>query len=239
MKRALAVVLTCLLALSQLFAQERGKSTSQDERVMQTFAVFSGEKKVVSDFVLRVGWLQGVDILTSLTEGMKVTRADVVYENDQLKFFKLSRENKEEMTVKARRDSFSISHVVKGYRSLPRRGDEIALEPDAYGEYALILSRYNATKGGEQTFRVLVPSQQRIVPVTVERHGSDRFQCGAVIVDALHHKVTLERKDPVHVWSQRDGKVIAIRIPSKGLCVVDEGYENLHNSVRALALGER
>jgi hypothetical protein len=237
MKRALIVVLACLVALSQLFAQKRGESTGQDGRVMQTFAVFSGERKITSDFVLRIHWLQGVDILTALTEGMKVTRMDVVYENDQVKFFRLARDNKDELTVKARRDSFSISHVGKGNSSLPRKGDEIILEPNAYGEYAFLLSRYNAAKGGEQTFRAFVPSQQRIMPVTVERHGSDRFQCGAVVIDAAHHKVTLDKKDLVHVWSQRDGKVIALRIPSKGLCVVDEAYENLHNNVRALALG--
>jgi hypothetical protein len=233
MKRALIVVLACLLTLSQLFAQ-KGESAAQDERVMQTFAVFSGEKKVTSDFALRIHWLQGVDILTALTEGMKVTRMDVVCESDQFKFFKLTRDNKEELTVKARRDSFSISHVVKGNSSLPRKGDEIILEPNAYGEYAFLLARYNIAKGGEQTFRVLVPSQQRIMPVAVERHGSDRFQCGAVVIDAVHHKVTLEKKELVHVWSLRDGKVIALRIPSKGFCVVDEAYENLHSNVRAL-----
>jgi hypothetical protein len=237
MKRALVAVLACLLALSQLFAQKRNEGTGQDGRVMQTFAVFSGEKKVISDFALRVGWLQWVDILTSLTEGMKVTRMDVVYEDDQFKFFRLSLDNKEELTVKARRDSFSISHVVKGYSSLPRRGDEIVLEPNAYGEYAFLLFRYNTAKGSEQTFRTFVPSQQRVIPVAVERHGSDQFHCGAVVIDAAHHKVTLDKKEVVHVWSELDGKVIAIRIPSKGLCVVDEEYENLHNSVRALALG--
>jgi hypothetical protein len=237
MKRALIVVLAWLLALSQLFAQKKGEGIGQDERVMQTFAVFSGEKKVASDFVLRVRLLQGVDILTSLSEGMKVTRMDVVYENDQFKFFKLSRDNNDELTVKARRDSFSISHVVKGKSSLPRKGDEIILEPNAYGEYAFLLSRYNTAKGGEQTVRAFVPSQQRIMPVTVVRHGSDQFHCGSVVIDAAHHRVTLDKKDLVHVWSQRDGKVIAMRIPSKGLCVVDEEYENLHNSVRALALG--
>jgi hypothetical protein len=238
MKRALVVVLACLLALSQLFAQKRGESAGQDERIMQTFAVFSGEMKITSDFALRVHWLQGVDILTALTEGMKVTRMDVVCEGDQFKFFKLTRDNKDELIVKARRDSFSISHVVKGNSSLPRKGDEIILEPNAYGEYAFLLARYNTAKGGEQTFRVLVPSQQRIVSVSVERHGSDRFQCGEVVIDAMHFKVTLEKKELVHVWSLRDGKVIALHIPSKGLCIVDEAYENLHSNVRALAYGK-
>jgi hypothetical protein len=237
MKRALIPVVTCLLVLSQPFAQKKGGSAVQDERVMQTLAVFSGERKIISDFIVRVHWLQGVDLLTALTEGMKVTRMDVVYENDQLKFFKLVRDNKDELTVRARRDSFSISHVVRGNSSLPRKGDEVILEPNAYGQYAFLLSHYNAAKGGEQTFRAFVPSEQRIIPVTVERHGSDRFQCGAVVIDAMHYKVSLERKDPVHVWSLRDGRVIAFRIPSKGLCVVDEAYENLHHSVRALALG--
>ncbi|MGA9363716.1 MAG: hypothetical protein WBW16_05040 [Bacteroidota bacterium] len=237
MKRALIPVIICLLFLSQPFAQKKGGSPAQDERVMQTLAVFSGERKIISDFVLRIRWMQGVDILTALTEGMKVTRMDVAYENDQFKFFKVVRDNKDELTVKVRRDSFSISHVVKGNSSLPRKGDEIILEPNAYGEYAFLLSHYNAAKGGEQTFRALVPSEHRIIPVTVERHGSDRFQCGEVMIDAVHHKVTLEKKDLVHVWSLRDGKVIAFRIPSKGLCVVDEAYENLHQNVRALALG--
>jgi len=237
MKRALIPVVACLLILSQLFAQKKGGSAAQDERVTQTLAVFAGEKKITSDFVLRVHWLQGVDILTALTEGMKVTRMDVVYENDQFRFFKLARDNKDELTVRARRDSFSISHVVKGNSSLLRKGDEVILEPHAYGEYAFLLSHYNAAKGGEQTFRAFVPSERRIIPVTVERHGSDRFQCGDVMIDAMHHKVMLEKKDLVHVWSMRDGKVIAFRIPSKGLCVVDEAYENLHHNVRALALG--
>jgi hypothetical protein len=234
MKRALIPVVTCLLVLSQSFAQKKGGSAAQDERVTQTLAVFSGEKKITSDFILRVHWLQGVDILTALTEGMKVTRMDVVYENDQFKFFKLLRDNRDELTVRARRDSFSISHVIKGNSSLPRKGDEVILEPNAYGEYAFLLSHYNVAKGGEQTFRAFVPSEQRIIPVIVERHGSDRFQCGEVMIDAVHNKVMLEKKDLVHVWSLRDGKVIAFRIPSKGLCVVDEAYENLHHNVRAL-----
>jgi hypothetical protein len=237
MKRALIPVIACLFVLSQPFAQKKGGGTVQDERVTQMLAVFSGERKITSDFVLRVHWMQGVDILTVLTEGMKVTRMDVVYENDQFKFFKLVRDNRDELTVRARRDSFSISHVVKGNSSLPRKGDEVILERNAYGEYAFLLSHYNAAKGGEQTFRAFVPSEQRIMPVTVERHGSDRFQCGEVMIDAVHNKVMLEKKDLVHVWSLRDGKVIAFRIPSKGLCVVDEAYENLHHNVRVLALG--
>jgi hypothetical protein len=234
MKRALISVIACLLVLSQSFAQKKGGSAAQDERVTQTLAVYSGERKIISDFILRLHWLQGVDILTALTEGMKVTRMDVIYENDQPKFYKLVRDNKDEITVRARRDSFSISDVVKGNSSLPRKGDEIILEPNAYGQYAFLLSRYNAAKGGEQTFRAFVPSEHRIIPVTVERHGSDRFQCGTVVIDAVRHKVTLEKKDLVHVWSLRDGRVIAFRIPSKGLCVVDEAYENLHSNVRAL-----
>jgi hypothetical protein len=237
MKRAPIQVLACLLALSQPFAQKKGGSTAEDERVMQTFAVFSGDRKVATDFVLRIRWLQGVDILSPPTEGAKASRMDVVYENDQFKFFKLASDNKDELTVKARRESFAISHIVDGASSVPRQGDEIILEPDAYGEYAFLLSRYNTARGGEQSFRAFVPSQRRIMPVAVERRGSDRFQCGAVVIDATHYKVTLDKKDPMHVWSLRDGKVVAFRIPSKGLCVVDEEYENLHNNIRAIALG--
>jgi len=234
MKRALIQVLACLLALSHPSAQKKGGKPGQDERIMQTLAVFSGDRKVASDFVLRIQWLQGVDILTSLTEGMKVSRMDVIYENDQFKFFKLIRNNKDELTVRARKESFSVSHVVEGNSSIPRKGDELILEPNAYGEYAFLLSRYNAAKGGEQTFRAFVPSQRRIIPVVVERHGSNHFQCGEVVIDAVHYKVTLDKKDLVHVWSLEDGKVVAFHIPSKDLCVVDEEYEDLHNNIRAL-----
>ncbi len=237
MKTVLIAVVTCLVSLSSLFAQKKAESTGQDERLMQAFAVFSGEKKVTTDFVVRLRWLQGVDILASVTDGMKVTRMDVVYENEQFRLFKFARENKEELTVKARRDSFAVSHAVKGNSSLPRRGDEIILEPNAYGQYAFLLNRYDAAKGGEQTFRALVPTQQKIIPVAVERHGGDRFQCGEIVIDAAHYRVLIDKKELVHVWSLRDGRVVAFHIPSKGLCVVDEAYENLHNNIRTLALG--
>ena len=236
MKAVVAAFVACLVSLPCSFAQKKGE-TGTDERVMQTLAVFSGERKTTSDFVLRVRWLQGVDILTSLTEGMKVTRMDVIYEDSQLRFFKLSRDNKEELTVRARRDSFTISHAVKGTSSLPRRGDEILLEPNAYGQYAFLLNRYDAAKGGKQTFRALAPTRPAFVSVDVERHGGDRFQCGTTIIDAAHWQVLVEKKDLVHVWSTRDGKVVALHIPSKGICVVDEEYENLHQNIRALALG--
>ena len=146
MKALVVAFVACLTSLPSSFAQKKGE-TGTDERVMQTFAVFSGERKTTSDFVLRVRWLQGVDILTSLTEGMRVTRMDVIYEDSQLRFFKLLRDNKEELTVRVRRDSFAVSHVVKGASSLPRHGDEILLEPNAYGQYAFLLNRYDAAKG--------------------------------------------------------------------------------------------
>ena len=237
MKASALVVIACLVVLSTSFAQTKGEAKGTDERVMQTFAVFSGEQKIETDFVLRVRWLQGVDIVTSFTDGMKVSRMDVVYEDNQFKFFKLARENKEELTVKVRRDSFVVSHVTKGTSTLPRRGDEVILEPTAYGEYVFLLNRYNAAKGGKQTFQVLVPSRLAFLSAEVERHGSDTLRCGETVVNALHYRMVLEKKELIHLWSTREGKVIAFHIPSKGVCVVDEEYENLHQNIRSLAFG--
>jgi hypothetical protein len=233
MKTLGLVMLACLMVISSSLAQTKGT----DERIMQTFAVMLGEQKISTDFALRVRWLQGVDIITSISDGMKITRMDVVYEDDQFKFFKLARENKEELTVKTKRDSFVVSHVTKGTSTLPRRGDEIILEPGAYGEYAFLIHRYNAAKGGKQTFPILVPSRSAFTSAEVERHGSDTLRCGAILISAPHYRTVLEKKELVHLWSTPEGKVIAFHIPSKGVCVVDEEYESLHQNIRSLAYG--
>lgn len=235
MKRLILPTVLCLVFFSSSLAQKK-ETLSPGERVMQTFGVFAGEKKLASDLVIRVGWLQGVDLLT-FTDGVKVVRMDLVYDEFQFRFFKLSRDSKEELTVKARRDSFAISHVTKGSSSLPRRGDEIILEPNGWGQYAFLLYRYNAVRGGQQTFRALVPSQRKVIPVTVERHGSDRFQCGAIVLEARRYRIIQEGKDLYYLWSTRDGKIVGIHQPARGICVVDEEYEDLHQNIRALALG--
>lgn len=236
MKKFILPIAVCFVLISSSFAQKK-EAARAGERVTQTFRVFAGEKKLASDLVIRVGWLQAVDLLT-FADGMKVVRMDLVYDEFQFRSFKLSRDNKEELTVKARRDSFAISHVTKGSSSLPRRGDEIILEPNGWGQYAFLINRYNAARGGKQTFRALVPSRQKVIPVTVERLGSDRFQCGAIVLEATRYRIIQEGKDVFYLWSARDGKIVGIHQPAREICVVDEEYEDLHQNIRALTLGE-
>ncbi len=235
MKRTVLFILCCSI-LCAFSAAQKKEATSPPERVMQTFAVFLGERKIGSDLVIRVGWLQGVDLLT-FADGIKVVRMDLVYDEGQFRLFKFARDNKEELTVRARRDSFALSHVTKGSSSLRRRGDEVVLEPDGWGQYAFLLKKYDAVRGGIQSFWALVPSQSKVIMVSVERLGGDRFQCGNLVVQAVRHRVMLENKDPVLLWTTQEGKLIGIHHASRGICTVDEQYENLHHNIRALALG--
>jgi pimeloyl-ACP methyl ester carboxylesterase len=109
----------------------------------------------------------------------------------------------------------------------------LVLQRLVWHHYALLLSKYDEAKGGEQRFAVISPDREGDVTVRVERVNRAEFAAGDKKIAAAYYKVVLAERVSIDIWADEMRVPVLILIESQGVRVVRQGSESLVASILA------
>lgn len=148
---------------------------------------------------------------SELTLGTKVTFSTrTEYRQNGASFSLLQPPTKMEVSVEGRKVTMTGAREGTG-QTEPAA---LLLENNVWYQYHYLIARYDRHRGGRQQFNALVPSLMMTVPVSVELISTEKF---------THYRVGASVLT-IDIWAE-DGRLIALHIPSQGIEVLREGYE--------------
>ena len=218
-------VLVTALCLAQSPRQEQ-------ETITGRYHIYAAGKHIETDEFRIVQGKRGMDEIKSIAGDRKL-EIEVTYENGKLQSYQQTLNGLPGLraTVSSNLISFYENEAMTGALTI---GKEMYIfEPTVSSHYWFLLHGYDKISGGKQSIEVVWPSQQDFIKLEIERHGSDGLKCGERKIDAVHYRIAIGRRDQANVWV--DGyRIIAIHLVSKNLCMVDAGYEQLHQQIASV-----
>ena len=103
----------------------------------------------------------------------------------------------------------------------------VILENAVWHHFIYLLARYDAARGGRQSFVAFLPSQATDFTLQLERVGSEAYAAGGRQVVAEHFRVVTAFGLTLDLWADAERVPLFMRIASQGVRVVRAGSEAL------------
>src|SRR5581483_2057257 len=107
----------------------------------------------------------------------------------------------------------------------------VILENLVWHHYYFLIQRYDQKKGGVQNFSGFVPSVMANLPVTVEARERG-VSIDGIPVKLDHYVATANLTLGISIWTDTDGKLIYVTIPSQAIEAIRQEYAGNIESVR-------
>jgi alpha-beta hydrolase superfamily lysophospholipase len=111
------------------------------------------------------------------------------------------------------------------------------LENVVWHHYILLLSQYDGTKRGRQDFVASLPSQARILTISIDLKDSQAFDAGGRTIKTDHYILTTGAGLQIEIWADPSRIPLLLLIQSQGLKVIHQGYEGLAEAILAAREG--
>ena len=114
---------------------------------------------------------------------------------------------------------------------------EIASEPDVvlenlvWHQFIFLLEKYDAARGGRQSFKAFLPSQAIEYNVTLERVDAPRYSVRGRQVETVHYRIVASGNLLLELWTDAARTPLLLRVASQNLRVVREGAQELEAAV--------
>jgi pimeloyl-ACP methyl ester carboxylesterase len=116
---------------------------------------------------------------------------------------------------------------------IAKAGASVVLENLVWHHYILLLSQYEGSKRGRQDFVASLPSQARILTISIDQKDSSAFDVGGRAIKTDHYILTSGAGLQVEIWADAARIPLLILIESQGLKVIHQGYEGLAEAIFA------
>jgi dienelactone hydrolase len=220
MKHALAV---CLISLS--FSSARA----------QTYTTYVGGKAVVVDnytiTTSQDGTLKTEARLGAPNGGTQQTAVTVAIKRRPVSFTLSVGDNK---LLAADFNGPTVKLHVAGQadRELPTKATMV-LENLVWDQFFFLLDQYDETKGGQQGFVALLPSQTVDYPITVERTGTPEYQVSGKAVKTRRYHIVANSTLALEMWTDEARVPLLFYSAAQQLKVVRGGGESLAEAALA------
>jgi dienelactone hydrolase len=220
MKHALAV---CLISLS--FSSARA----------QTYTTYVGGKAVVVDnYTITTnqdGTLKTEATIGAPNGGTQQTAVTVAIKRRPVSFTLSVGDNK---LLAADFNGPTVTLHVAGQadRELPTKATMV-LENLIWDQFLFLLDQYDETKGGQQGFVALLPSQALDYPITVERTGTPEYQVSGKAVKTRRYHIVANNTLALEMWTDEARVPLLFYSAAQQLKVVRTGGESLAEAALA------
>lgn len=119
-------------------------------------------------------------------------------------------------------------------RELPTKATMI-LENLLWHQFVFLLDQYDETKGGEQSFVALLPSQALDYPISMERVGTPDYQTGGHTIKTQRYHLVANGTLALEMWTDEGRVPLLFYNAAQKLKVVRQGAESLANAALASA----
>src|SRR6185503_1353917 len=117
-------------------------------------------------------------------------------------------------------------------RELPTKATMV-LENLLWHQFIFLLDQYDETKGGQQSFTALLPSQALDYPITVERVGTPSYQAGGATVKTLRYRLVANNSLTLDMWTYEARVPFLFYSAAHQLKVVKQSAESLAEAALA------
>jgi fermentation-respiration switch protein FrsA (DUF1100 family) len=117
-------------------------------------------------------------------------------------------------------------------RELPTKATMV-LENLLWHQFVFLLDQYDETKGGQQSFTALLPSQALDYPITVERVGTPSYQAGGTTIKTLRYHLVANNSLTLDMWTDEARVPFLFYSAAQQLKVVKQGAESLAEAALA------
>jgi dienelactone hydrolase len=226
MKHALTIA-ACVISVSlnTAYAQQTG-----------TYTTYIGGKAAVVDewtATTEAGTIKTVAVL-SAPGAAASQRAVTVAVNHRPKSFVLLAGENEVMAA-----DFSGAAVKLRVRGQPEREfptkATMVLENLLWHQFVFLLDQYDETKGGQQSFYALLPSQSLDYPITMERVGAPSYEAGGKTVKSLRYHLVANNALTLDMWTDESRVPLLFYSAAQQLKVVRQGAESFAEAALASA----
>ena len=118
-----------------------------------------------------------------------------------------------------------------------RSSASAVLENLVWHHYILLLSQYDGSKRGRQDFVASLPSQARILTISIDQRDSSAFEVGGRAIKADHYILTSGAGLQIEIWADASRIPLLLLIQSQGLKVIHQGHEGLAEAIFAAREG--
>jgi fermentation-respiration switch protein FrsA (DUF1100 family) len=119
-------------------------------------------------------------------------------------------------------------------REVPTKATMV-LENLLWHQFVFLLDQYDETKGGQQSFYALLPSQSLDYPITIERIGTTEYQAGGKTVKSLRYHLVANKALTFDMWTDDSRVPLLFYSAEQGLKVVRQGAESFAAAALASA----
>ena len=119
-------------------------------------------------------------------------------------------------------------------RELPTKATMV-LENLLWHQFVFLLDQYDETKGGQQSFYALLPSQALDYPITMERVGTPSYQAGGTTIKTLRYHLVANNSLTLEMWTDEARVPFLFYNAAQQLKIVRQGAESLAEAVLATA----
>lgn len=117
-------------------------------------------------------------------------------------------------------------------RELPTKAT-LVLENLLWHQFLFLLDQYDETKGGQQSFYALLPSQSLDYPLTMERVGTPEYQAGGKTIKTLRYHFIANNTLTLEMWTDEARVPLLFYTASPQIKVVRQGAESLAEAALA------
>lgn len=137
-------------------------------------------------------------------------------------------------TVLAAKFGAGVAKVTTTPGDAPREvktGADVIVENAVWHHFIYLLARYDAARGGRQSFVAFLPSQATEFSVELERVGSETHTVAGSQITVEHFRALAAGGLGVELWADSERVPLLIRIPAQGVRVVRAGSEALADAL--------
>ncbi|HVF58110.1 MAG TPA: alpha/beta fold hydrolase [Pyrinomonadaceae bacterium] len=128
--------------------------------------------------------------------------------------------------------SAKITVPGKEAREVPTQAG-VVMENLVWHQFIFLLAQYDAARGGQQSFKVLLPSQATEYTLQVERVGTPVYSVKNAKVATEQYRIVTSANLLLEVWTDAARTPLLLRVPAQSIKVVREGSEELSQVVFA------
>ncbi len=224
MKHRLTIAISLLLALL-------GTANAQQSGTYTTY--IAGKPEVVEQWTAttEAGTLKTVAMLGK--PGVPASqRAETIVVNHRPKTFKLLAGENELVGVDFIGATIKLRVYGQPERELPTKAT-LVLENLLWHQFVFLLDQYDETKGGQQNFVALLPSQALDYPIMMERLGTPSYQANGSTIKALHYRLVANNTLTLDLWTDEARVPLLFNSAAQQLKVVRQGAESFAEAALA------
>lgn len=217
-----------IMTLSFLFLGSASQSAQRTSGTYET--LISGRPIATEKYTLATLADGSIKAEGEITIGGGVQKVVTVVQRQLPVSFSVEAAGRKVVAAEFRKGSVTLKVATQPDREI-KTDATVILENLVWHQYLFLFDQYDTSKGGNQSFRVFVPSVGQTVSLTFVPVGSPIYHVAGKQVNARQFRLEAESGLTIDLWTDEMYLPLVFSIPSQGAKAIRTGWESLAEAI--------